>query len=309
VVCYNLVMDPKKQVFADLAFLAHVPRQRHFLTRFLPPLQDLDWIQAIWLSGSFARGDGDRWSDLNLHLLVEGAQMAQVLGQLCSLLDRQVEEGWHASLEAREMVSGLTFVVETADATRGGVHFTIRWTGLAHLQSHLHRYRPLRLLFARHSLSNPLRDFLDSEWPALLPPDRDALISSLACFWMPLSRLPAVLNRGEHLAATQLLVDARRVLIELVVALNGAGRPPSPARINQYLGPAQLEAFEKTLPAKTLDPATWIGQAVALIVLYRWYAPQLVEIYTVPYPAALERTVLALLSAEIDGWPALIQTG
>lgn len=302
-------MNQRKQGFGDLGFLAHAPRQRHFLTRFLPALQGLDWIHAIWLSGSFARGDGDRWSDLNLHLLVEDAQMDHVLDRVCAFLNQQVEEGWHARLQAREMLSGLTFVAESADATRGGVHFVIRWTGLARLQSHVDRYRPLRLLFARDRLSNPLRDYLDSDWPALRPPDRDALISSLAYFWMPISRLPAVLNRGEDLAAVQLLVDARCTLIELVVALNGAGRPPSPARINQYLGPAQLEAFEKTLPLKIVDPAAWIGQAVALIVLYRWYAPQLVEIYDIPYPDALERTVLALLSAEIDGWPAFIRTG
>jgi hypothetical protein len=302
-------MDQRKVRSIDLEFMAHAPRQRQFLARLLPPILDLDWIQAIWLSGSFARGNGDRWSDLNLHLLIEDAQMDGALNQLCAILDQQVTEGWHARLEAREMVSGLTFVAETADATRGGVHFMIHWTGLARLQSHLERYRPLRLLFAQDRLSPPLQDYLNGDWPALRPPDRDALISSLAYFWVPLSRLPAVLNRGEHLAAAQLIVDARRTLIDLVVALNGVGRPPSPARINPYLGPAQLEAFEKTLPAKTVEVATWIGQAVALIVLYRWYAPQLVEIYAVPYPTALERTVLALLSAEIDGWPALIQTG
>lgn len=289
--------------------MAHASRQRHFLARLLPPLQDLHWIHAGWLSGSFARGDGDRWSDLNLHLLIEDAQMEQALTHLCALLDREVDEGWHRRLEAREMVSGLTFVTEPADATRGGVHFALRWAGLSRLQSHLDQYRPLRLLFAQEYLSAPLRDYLDSPWPALRPPDRDDVLALLAYFWMPLSRLPAALNRGEHLAAAQLLVDARRSLIDLVVGLNGADRPPSPARINQYLGPAQLEAFEKTLTAKAVDPAAWIGQAVALIVLYRWYAPQLVEIYTVPYPAALERTVLALLSAEVDGWPALIQTG
>ncbi|MBX3001304.1 MAG: hypothetical protein KF893_22475 [Caldilineaceae bacterium] len=289
--------------------MRHTPRQRHFLARILPPLQDLPWLQAIWLSGSFARGDSDRWSDLNLHLLVEDAQMEGVLDQLCAILNREVEEGWHAGLGAREMLSGLTFVSERADATRGGVHFMIRWTGLAQIQSHVDRYRPLRLIFVNGRLSPPLQDYLRGDWPALTPPDRDALISSLAYFWMPLSRLPAVLNRDEHLAAVQLLVDARRTLIDLVVALNGAERPPSPARINQYLGPAQLEAFIKTVSVKTVDPAAWIGQAVALVVLYRWYAPQLVEIYNIPYPAALERTVLALLSAEIDGWPARIQTG
>jgi hypothetical protein len=150
---------------------------------------------------------------------------------------------------------------------------------------------------------------LESSLPALAPPDVVGVEASLAHFWELLSYLPAALNRCEWLAAARLLENSRQVLIDLVIALNGARRSPSPARINPYLGPAQLEAFEKTLPISQPDSGAWIGQAVALIVLYRWYAPQLVEIHSLAYPDLLERTTLALLSAEVDGWPAMIQTG
>ena len=108
--------------------------------------------------------------------------------------------------------------------------------------------------------------------------------------------------------AARHLDDARQVLIDLVVALNGADRPPSPSRVNQYLGPLQRDAFEKTLPVRAATAESWIGQAVALIVLYRWYAPQLVEIHPIDYPTALEKSVLALLSAEVDGWPAMVRS-
>ncbi len=292
----------------NLQFMHNTPRQRHFLAHLLPALYSEPWLKAIWLSGSFARGDADRWSDLNLHLLVDDDRAATLQADLTAILDGALPLGWHHSLEAAELIKGLTFVENGLDA-HGGVAFDLRWTDLGRLQNQLERYRPLRLLFAHPALPADLYDFLSAPRPALSAPDAEIIAATLAYFWVQLARLPAALNRGEDLAAQQLVAESRRALTDLVVALNGAHRPASVARINQYLGPAQLDAFQKTLPAAEITPALWIGQAVALIVLYRWYAPQLVEIYGVAYPHALERTALALLSGEVQGWPALIRTG
>ncbi len=325
-------MTPSLFLPVDLSFVQQMPRQHHFLTQLLPAAQKLTWVQAIWLSGSFARGDADRWSNLNLHLLSDGSvsdgqwieapetavevdvqmdrtPLDQVVSDLCTLFDQVFQKQWHCRLRTPTLVSGFTFILDSEDARRGGVHFDIRWTDLAHLNSHLHRYRPVRLLSARSSLPATLSDYLSAPWPALIAPDAQAVAAGLAYFWMTLSYLPPLINRQEHIAAAQKLSDARQCLADLVVALNGAQRPLSSARINQYLGPAQLDAFEKTLPIHSVDSTAWIGQAVALIVLYRWYAPQLVDVYAIDYPDALERSVLALLSSEVDGWPALIQTG
>lgn len=304
--CYN---PPMTASYFDLGFAESSPRQRHFLSTVLPALAELTWLQAIWLTGSLARGDADRWSDVNLHLLVDDQEIDAVLPALCTLLDHQIESGWHSRLQAYQILRGLTLIVNPTDTSTGGVAFTLRWTGLAQLQTHLERHRPLRLLFVCSSLSAEMNDYLTVARPALSAPSADQVVADLAYFWTALSRLPAVLNRSEHLAALALIDESRRALVNLVVALNGAQWPDSPARINQYLGPAQREAFDKTLAVKEVSAAAWIGQAVALIVLYRWYAPQLVEMYSVDYPATLEQTVLTLLAAEVPGWPALIRTG
>ena len=84
----------------------------------------------------------------------------------------------------------------------------------------------------------------------------------------------------------------------------------------QDLGQAQLEAFEKSLELRKTGRrreegtrANWIGQAVALVVLYRWYAPQLAEKYSLNYPRLAEDRVLAYLNSEMKNWPARITTG
>lgn len=292
----------------NLTWMKSTPRQRHLLLQMLPALQQQPRVKAIWLSGSFARGDADRWSDLNLHLLVDDEGINEFYSVLTSLLDGALATGWHQRLKAVDLIKGLTFVENSLDA-QGGVAFDLRWTGITQLQNSLERYRPLKLLFIHPELPSALGDYLAATRPALVPPDAESVASALAYFWVQLARLPAALNRQETLAAHRLLSESRRALIDLVVALNGAQRPAAVARVNQYLGPAQLEAFQKTLPLPQPNHEGWIGQAVALIVLYRWYAPQLVEMYNIPYPRALERTALSLLASEVQGWPALIQTG
>ena len=196
----------------------------------------------------------------------------------------------------------------------GGVLFRFSWeaaTSEGELWSRSGRVRPIYL---SQRLSPELRGSLERRVHRLSPPDPEVIGAQLGQFWLLLAQLPAVLARGEDLAAHALLAEVRSLLLDLVVALNGATRPQSTARVNQFLGPKQLRAFEKSLgmgrsnSEAALRKSAWIGQAVALIVLYRWYAPQLCDIHCERYPQQAEDTVLALLRAEVDGWPAVIET-
>jgi len=123
-----------------------------------------------------------------------------------------------------------------------------------------------------------------------------------------LACLPDLLHRQEHLLAEHLTTRLRGVIIELMLALNGIQWPAGTQHLNSYLSASQRTALEKTLIVPSVSGESWIGRAVALVVIYRWYAPQLVEKYTLAYPQPLEETVLSLLSAEIFGWPAHITT-
>ncbi|MCB0113935.1 MAG: hypothetical protein KDD84_07585 [Caldilineaceae bacterium] len=284
------------------------PRQDDFLRRVLPTLKQTPWLLAIWLSGSSARGDADRWSNVNLHVLIDVDPSFAVGAALVERLDLALAEGWRCALREDALIRGFTLIPDPMDVQRGGVHFDLRWAEPAQLTAHLDRHRPVRLLATSPSLPPRLHDALAAPLPALTPPNVDTVAANLSNFWIALSHLPALVNRQEHLAAARRLDDARQILVDLVVALNGADRPPSPSRVNQYLGPLQRDAFEKTLPVRAATAESWIGQAVALIVLYRWYAPQLVEIHPIDYPTALEKSVLALLSAEVDGWPAMVRS-
>jgi len=130
----------------------------------------------------------------------------------------------------------------------------------------------------------------------------------LAEFWQHLRRLPDLLTRGEHLLAEHHTVELRHLVIRLMLALNGIQWPTGTTHLNSYLGDSQRIALQKTLHLPEVSVEGWIGRAVSLVVIYRWYAPQLIKQFGIAYPQALEDTVLRELQAALPDWPLTITT-
>ncbi len=148
-----------------------------------------------------------------------------------------------------------------------------------------------------------------SPWPdPLQRPTPDQVAARLADFWRLLGDLPDLLRRQEHLLADHLTTELRGVVIELMLALNGIQWPVGTRHLNRYLSASQRAAIEKTMVAPAVDADSWIGRAVALVVIYRWYAPQLVAHYGLVYPQQQEEAVWALLQREIPDWPLAVTT-
>jgi len=146
-------------------------------------------------------------------------------------------------------------------------------------------------------------------WPdALSHPETARIQWLLETFWQQLQPLPDLINRAEHLLAERATAALRDVMIEMMLALNGIQWPAETKHLNGYLGASQRAVLEKTLVTPEVSPESWIGRAVALVVIYRWYAPQLVEKYNLTYPQALEDKVWAQLQHELPDWPLTVTT-
>jgi hypothetical protein len=299
----------------DLHCAVHTPRQQACLALFLAVLAETPDVEAAWLEGSYAQGQADAWSDLNLGVAIRDAghdatveALGHGLAAACPLAWCRLEQGdpptWLGLTEWPVEGSEVSGAVATGIDEAGGVRFTLACRRMSELGADLFRRTPARMLHG----NLPIRPDPAVSPSGLQPPDPDRVQFLLEEFWRLMALMPALLNRQEHLLAVANLSRSRQVLEELVVALNGATRPPASTRLNEFLGPSQREAFEKTLVARRTGVATWIGMAVGQIVLYRWYSPQLVERYGLDYPHALERTVLALLKHDLPDWPARIST-
>jgi hypothetical protein len=185
----------------------------------------------------------------------------------------------------------------------------------------------------------------NSIWPdELSRPTAGDIEASINAFWSTLAQLPSHAKASETLLLHSLIGELRQNIIEMMLAANGIRFPKNTRHLNHYLGESQRLALEKTLTMPRLeghtaspadeqpaeyqetarssqsDKAGWsqplaatlieslIGQAVALVVIYRWYAPQLAEKYGARLPLELENKTLTALHSELDAWPRAIST-
>lgn len=148
-----------------------------------------------------------------------------------------------------------------------------------------------------------------SGWPDhLAAPEAVRIQTLLAEFWLALGKLADLLTRNEHLLAEQITAHLRTLVLEMMLALNGIQPPTETRHLNGYLSESQRAAIQKTLVAPNVSIESWIGRAVALVVIYRWYAPQLVEEFGLTYPQTVEDEVWRQLRQSLPDWPATIQT-
>ncbi len=146
-------------------------------------------------------------------------------------------------------------------------------------------------------------------WPdSLQKPEADAVAHLLRTFWHLLEAFPDLLNRQEYLLADRLTFQLRSTVLEMMLALNGIQWPNGTRHLNSYLSAQQRAAIEKTMALPAASVEAWIGCAVALLVIYRWYAPQLVEHFKVSYPHQLEAAVWEKLQTELADWPISVTT-
>jgi len=150
---------------------------------------------------------------------------------------------------------------------------------------------------------------MSTDWPdALLAPDRARIQQALEEFWLLLAELAESLAAREILLASERAATLRNLVLELMLALNGIRRPVQIRSLNRYLSQSQREALEKTLITPRPDSDAYIGQAVALVVIYRWYAPQLVDKFGLAYPAVAEQEVWQRISRLLPDWPLSVTT-
>jgi hypothetical protein len=146
-------------------------------------------------------------------------------------------------------------------------------------------------------------------WPdPLTAPTSLGVASLLSRFWNELEPLADLLARHERLLAAEQIARLRATVIEMMLALNGIARPATTRHLNTYLSASQRAALEKSLLAPATGADAWLGQAVALVVIYRWYAPQLATKFALDYPAALEAQVWTKLIGALPDWPAAVHT-
>lgn len=263
--------DTGQQVF-DLAKSANDHEQRAIIERATAVLQADSRVLAAWLAGSYARGNADVYSDVDIHCLITDdsadwfrEHWAHVAGEIMPVLMHQSIPG----------VAG-GFVLSPA-----WQHLDLIFTAVSDFRSEaLTECAPL---FDR-----------EGRLPAPAPPRPTVPAVSLSreqidLYFYIIGNLVVTLGRGEYLVALGGVNGVRDAfLVPVMIAAAGNTRSGGAKRLNPFLGPDQRRFLEQ-LPAVSADPESICTFMSLLAREYARLAKPLAASSGIEWPTALEK--------------------
>lgn len=257
------------------------PAQSALLDRLTKALGEDPRIQALWLHGSFARGAGDAWSDIDLVAQVDAADLAGCLADYAAprpgLPDRV-----HTFVVHGCIVSAVTSAWERFDIVFLP-EAQIRKAYGADLE-------PLSAGAAR--LDPKPHAGADAGAPARV----EALILE---FLRVLGLGPVAIGREEWIVAQQGHSLLRDMTVDLMLEGNNVPRSARGAkRLNAYLTPGQRAALEAIAPPRA-DRGSLLDSQRAIGRLFLSEAGPVAARLGIPWPEAFEAATRDYLLAEL----------
>lgn len=257
----------------------------HVPPRLRPVLSDLvqaclaqEHVRAAWLGGSLARGIGDDWSDIDLHLAVTDPDDFDTIAWVSAIMP----------LVMAEQIPGVPggFIFVTPD----WVHVDVILHAVDSFdQSEL----PARVLLDRDGVVADVRGGAITQGEPYFPAEQVRL------FLYFMGNAVTVLHRGELLALSHGTAAMRdQLLVPLMLAENGIRKDDGAKRLNRYLTEEQLTALA-ALPPVGLDEAGLREGQRALAADYLPRARRLATRCDAVWPADLERAATELWRVEL----------
>lgn len=259
--------------------------QRALLEHLIAVLGSDDRIESAWLSGSFGRGDGDAWSDIDItavadeedlpHCVAEYGGSRNPVGEtvILSTLYGRIVSAVRPDWERYDIVFTTTQEFRTTDKTA---------------------LRPLKIA----SLDAPAAP---PKPPKPYQVSADAVLTASREFLRILGLLPTAIGRQEWLSSQEGIGLMRKALIELMIEANGIGRSQrgGAKRLNPYLTAEQRAAVEAA-PQPAADRDSVIAANRALAELFIPLGKRLCEETGAAWPQALEDATRRHLAKVLD---------
>jgi predicted nucleotidyltransferase len=257
---------------------------QEYLKAFVDKADSDGRILAVWLEGSFAKGTADRYSDIDIHLLVaeEDNQAFQ-----------QGLESWLSDIQSlvlfRETFPGQMITCITTAGLRLDVWLHPADTiSLEHTKVHV--------LFAAEGCIQFKETCRDKE-----PKDvSTALKQQFNEFWRVLAILPTVLGREELIAGFMGTTFAVMSLTEALIIGNGNQRDRGVKNINAFVPQALRKKIETALTMQSINRESIAKAHLRLAAIMQQYGPDIAKQHGVIYPLALEKAVLNYVSRELQ---------
>ena len=259
--------------------------RNNILIRIVDRVSQDERVVAVWLTGSFGRGEDDAWSDLDLHLAIEDAHF----------------ESWWQARESlyREIAPPLFVQREKPSNAQEGGHFQlvyfpgpveVDWNvGPVSLAA-----RPLtsRMLFARQDIPITQARMIDDDQR------RERLQKSTDFFWAMTPIAVKYVGRGATTDAVDQIELLARAITDVWRLLRGSANLFS---LNPLFEP-ELAAILPTMDP-VIDPSLCLGEIVRSMSAMSGLRPEL-DAAGVRWPTTLVshvEAIVAVARSVIDG--------
>ena len=220
-------------------------RQQQVIERARTVLPDDERILAVYLVGSYGTGEADRFSDVDVHLVVTDESLDWF------------EQSW---TEVMRSITAPTVLTDRVPGLVGGLGITSDWL---HVDLFCHplgsfdrlQYDGVRVLFDRDGALFPDGDIARRGGRAGTPYWPQGPVN---LFFYFLGNLVTVLGRDERIVGNQGISVVRDQLIALMLAERGVRRTGGAKRLNAYLSDEQRATLE-AIPAAGTEPADIIA--------------------------------------------------
>lgn len=241
-------------------------------------------ILAAWLEGSFAKGTADRYSDIDIHLLVaeEKKQTFQ-----------QGLESWLSDIQS---------LVLFKDTFPGQMTTCITTAGLR-VDVWLHPGDTITLERAKVHLLSAAEGCIQFKEAGRDQESKDVssvLNQHFNEFWRVLSILPTALGREEYISGFMGTTFAVMSLIEILIIGSGNQRDRGIKNINAFLPQVLREEIEEALTMPSINREDIAKAPLRLTAIMQRYGPDIAKQHGVVYPLALEKAVLNYISKELQ---------
>lgn len=259
--------------------------QRALIERARTVVAEDDRILAAWLAGSYASGQADAYSDVDLHFMIT-----------------EDSATWFADHwpETAAEIAGPLVLASSLPGLIGGYALTADWL---HLDLVLHPAATLDVgaVEGVNPVYDPAGLIPAQATPvdATRPGDPYFPAASVDLFFYFLGNLVVTFGRGELIVAHGGIVAVRAGLIDLMLAERGIRRAGGNKRLNPFLATDQ-RAFLESIPAAdvTIGQITRAIRVVSGEFIRRGKA--LAERTGATWPAGLEDATIAHLKRHLD---------
>lgn len=260
--------------------------QRALLGRLIEVLGEDERVESAWLSGSFGKGGGDAWSDVDITAVVDEEDLPHCIREYGGA---KTPVGDTVLIHT---VHGRVVSAVRSDWERYDIVFITPQEFRTYDRSGL---RPLKL----ESLDAPAPPPRGEPRP--YQPSVDALEGAIKEFLRVMGLLPVAVGRQEWLVGVEGVGLLRKALIEMMFEANGVGRGQrgGAKAMNAYLTAQQRAAVEAT-PLGGPSREAMIAANQALADLFLPLARETLAKAGGTWPQALEDATRAHLKRVLD---------